>query len=115
MGGIKVKEVNLERGFPTVDVAIRDMIGQLGTYKRLGYRAIILIHGYGSTGEGGKIRQSVKQKLKEPSLTGLIKESLGGEDWGSGRRHYLEACPQLKDFERRVDGNPGVTVVLLRT
>ena len=54
MRSIRVKEVNLERGFPTVDMAIREMISQLGTYKRLGYRAIILIHGYGSTGTGGK-------------------------------------------------------------
>ena len=68
MRSIRVKEVNLERGFPTVDMAIREMISQLGTYKRLGYRAIILIHGYGSTGTGGKIKNAVRAKLKKKPL-----------------------------------------------
>ncbi|NLP29785.1 MAG: Smr/MutS family protein [Clostridiales bacterium] len=114
MRSIRVKEVNLERGFPTVDMAIREMISQLGTYKRLGYRAIILIHGYGSTGTGGKIKNAVRAKLKEKSLSGIVKRFCGGEEWAYNKRVMLDNCKQLRDFEVRVSGNPGVTVVILK-
>lgn len=114
MGSIKVKEVNIEQGYPTVETALRDMINQLGTYKRMGFRAILLVHGYGSSGTGGKIKSAVRTKLKEPTLYGLVKESCGGEDWVDCRRPFLDLCPQLKEYERRISGNPGVTVVIIR-
>ncbi|WP_206457948.1 Smr/MutS family protein [Anaerovorax sp. IOR16] len=111
---VKVKEINLERGFPTVDMAIRDMVGKLGTYKRQGYRALILIHGYGSTGVGGSIKVAVRTKLKESSLSGLVKTYVGGEDWINRKKECVEFCSQLRDFESRIYGNNGVTVVLLK-
>jgi 5,10-methylenetetrahydrofolate reductase len=114
MGSIKVKEVNIEQGYPNVESALRDMISQLGTYKRMGFRAILLVHGYGSSGTGGKIKTSVRMKLKESSLIGLVKMSCGGEDWIDGKKRSLDLCPELKDYERRISGNPGVTVVILR-
>ena len=114
MRGVKVKEVNLERGYPTVDMAIRDMISQMGTHKRQGYRAVILIHGYGSTGIGGKIKSAVKLKLREPSLSGIVRKTCGGEDWLIHKKEMLSICNQLRDFEIRISGNPGVTVVILK-
>lgn len=114
MGMLKVKEINLERGWPTVDTAVRDMVGQLGTYKRQGCRALILIHGYGSTGTGGSIRPAIRSKLKESSLSGLVKSSCGGEDWVHRKKEMLEHCSQLREFESRIAGNPGVTVALLK-
>lgn len=111
---LKVKEINLERGFPTVDLAIRDMVGQLGTYKRQGYRALILIHGYGSSGVGGSIKVAVRSKLKESSLRGLVKSYVGGEDWINQKKELVGYCSQLREFESRVSGNQGVTVVLLK-
>lgn len=114
MGQIKVREVNLERGFPTVDIALRDMVDQLGTVKRQGMKAVILVHGYGSSGQGGKIKIAVKGKLKESSLSGLVRESCGGEDWIDKKKQFIDYCPQLRDFESRIKGNLGVTVVLIK-
>ncbi|MDD4583544.1 MAG: hypothetical protein PHR60_05080 [Eubacteriales bacterium] len=114
MRRIKVKEVNLERGYPTVDIALREMVSQLGTYKRQGYRAVILIHGYGSTGTGGKIKSAVKSKLRESSLSGVVAKTCGGEDWMNNKREMLAICNQLRDFEIRISGNPGVTVAILK-
>lgn len=114
MGAIRVKEVNLEQGYPTVETALKDMVNQLGTFKRMGYKSVILIHGYGSSGSGGKIKSAVRAKLGEPSLIGLVQRYAGGETWQDHRKLFLERCPQLKEFERRVEGNPGVTVVLLK-
>ena len=114
MESMKDKEVNLERGYPTVDMALREMVSQLGTYKRQGYRAMILVHGYGSSGTGGKIKTAVKAKLRESSLSGIVKKCCGGEDWINHKREMLEICSQLKNFESRIAGNPGITVVILK-
>lgn len=114
MGQVKVKEINLERGYPTVETALREMVDQLGTCKRQGHRAVILIHGYGSSGQGGKIKSAVRSKLKESSLSGLVKTSCSGDEWPEQKKGYIDYCPQLRDFEARIRGNAGVTVVLLK-
>ena len=114
MGTVKVKEVNLERGSPIVETAIRNMINELSTAKRAGYKAVVLVHGYGSSGTGGAIRTAVKQKLKERSLSGIVRDFTGGEEWHNRKREFMEICTQLRDFSTYVDGNRGITVVLLK-
>lgn len=111
---IKVKEINLEYGSPTVDVAVRNMVNHLGTCKRQGFKAVILIHGYGSSGVGGSIKVAVRSKLKESSLSGIVKEYCGGEQWYEKKREFISNCQQLSDFGNRVQGNQGITVVLLK-
>ena len=111
---VKVKEINLERGSPTVDVALRNMINELSTAKRMGCKAVILVHGYGSSGTGGVIKIAVKEKLKERSLSGVVRDFVGGEDWLNRKGEFMEICTQLKDFSTYVDGNRGLTVILLK-
>jgi len=110
----KVRYINLERGFPTVDLAVRDMVGQLGTYKRLGYRALVFIHGWGSTGVGGGIRSGVRRKLTERSLSGLVQDFCSGDEWKDRRLEFIDYCSQLRQFDRDISDNKGVTVVLLK-
>ncbi|MDI9494180.1 MAG: Smr/MutS family protein [Bacillota bacterium] len=114
MAVIKVKEVNLEYGYPTAEIAVRNMVDQLMSCKRQGMRAVILIHGYGSSGTGGKIKQAVSQKLRDPSMVGIVRTTCPGERWVEKKRTMLNACPGLRDYESRISGNYGVTVVLLK-
>lgn len=111
----KVCSVNLEKGLPTVDEAVRDMVNKLGTYKRMGYRSLILIHGWGSSGVGGGIRNGVRKKLDERSLSGLVHRHCGGEEWHTYKKEFVDYCNQLKQYEQEIAGNPGVTVVLLKS
>lgn len=53
---VKVREVNIEKGHPPVDEAMRRMVNGLTTAKREGIKSVVLIHGYGSSGEGGAIK-----------------------------------------------------------
>ncbi|MDD2190232.1 MAG: hypothetical protein PHV71_05550 [Eubacteriales bacterium] len=110
----KVKEVNLEYGSPVVDIAVKNMINQLGTCKKQGYKAVILVHGYGSSGTGGVIKAAVRSKLREPSLSGMVKSYCGGEHWFEKKKELLSICGSLSDYQRRIDGNQGVTVVILK-
>lgn len=114
MSGIKVKEINLERGSPTVAQAISRMVNELSTAKGGGYRSVILIHGYGSSGTGGAIKTAVLSKLKEPMLAGMIKNFTSGSDWDQNKGEFIRECSQLKEYENRIKQNLGVTVVLLK-
>jgi len=110
----KVKEINLEYGSPTVDIAVRNMVNQLSTCKGQGFKAVILVHGYGSSGVGGGIKVGVRNKLKEPSLSGIVRAYCGGELWHERKREMISICQNLSDFSRRIEGNQGVTVVILK-
>ena len=114
MGAVKVKEINIERGNPTVETALRNMVNELSTAKGAGFKAAIVIHGYGSTGTGGAIKEAVKKKLTERSLSGIVRDFAGGEDWFSRKREFAGICTQLKDFNTYISGNSGITVVLLK-
>lgn len=111
---IKVKEINLEKGYPTVQQAMRNLVNDLSTAKRAGCKAAVIVHGYGSSGTGGGIKAATKSKLKEPMLYGIVKATIPGEEWYAKKKEFLDYCPQLRDFSRYVDGNRGITVALLR-
>jgi DNA-nicking Smr family endonuclease len=112
--GSRVTEVNLEYGMPKVEDAIRNMNNALVSQKRMGAKAVILIHGYGSTGVGGNIKPAVGRALSQPSMRGIVKAYVPGESWYSKRKEMLALCRELKDYEGRINGNDGITVVVLR-
>ena len=110
----KVAEVNLESEMPTVEIAIQRMKNSLTTYKRQGYKAVILIHGYGSTGVGGSIKAAVIRCLGESSMKGIVRTFATGEQWSNRKRELEEMCKALEDFEHKIANNYGVSVVILR-
>ena len=110
----KVKQINLEQGHPTVEEAVRRMKNELSTAKMSGYKAAILIHGYGSTGTGGAIKPAVCKNLSQPILVGIVKDWVAGENWQSKKTVFLATCPTLKEHTRHINGNLGITVVLLK-
>jgi len=71
---------------PTVDVAITRLEAALRPYGKKS-KLIKIVHGYGSTGVGGKIRTAVRQRLKSKKATGSIMDFIPGEEFsmfGSG-------------------------------
>jgi hypothetical protein len=75
---------------------------------------VILVHGYGSSGAGGGIKTAVRNKLREPSMSGMIRTYCGGEHWYEKKKELLNICRPLSDYQRRIEGNHGVTVVILK-
>lgn len=112
--GNKVIEVNLEFNRPTVEQAIAKLKNELMTAKNQGVRAVILIHGYGSSGEGGKIKPAVAKCLAEDSMKGIVRDFAHGEFWVNDKKKFTNMCGSLSEFERRFSGNYGATVVILR-
>jgi hypothetical protein len=110
----KVAEVNLEYDMPTVDVAMQRMSNALATQKRLGFKSVILIHGYGSTGVGGSIKKAVHKRLGESSMRGLVRAFVPGEEWQSRKREFVGMCKALENHQYDIADNYGVTVVILK-
>lgn len=110
----KIIEVNLENGMPTVDTAIKRLKSALTTYKGMGYKAVIVIHGYGSTGVGGSIKTAVHRCLREPVMVGIVRNFISGENWVSRKKEALGVCKDLQSYEARISNNLGITIVFLR-
>lgn len=111
-----MKELNLEYGMPTVDTALRWLESELSAARKMGRPALKLIHGYGSSGKGGKIRTACRKYLREQIDAGRVRLVIRGEDFSifseETRRSFV-LCAQLRgdrDLDRE---NRGVTFVIL--
>lgn len=110
----KVVELNIEYGHPTVENAINYLVNSLVTYKRQGIKAVIIIHGYGSSGVGGAIKPAVARCLGESNMCGIVRNFVSGESWFYRKKEILSICKDLANYERKISGNDGVTVVILK-
>ena len=81
-----------------------------------GCRVLTLIHGYGSSGRGGIIRQDVRAQLQYLKDRGVINDLFPGEDFssrsGSGRQ-LLRRFPFLRKHSDLNRANPGITLVVI--
>jgi len=110
----KIRQINLETGHPTVEAAMNRMKNELLTAKMTGCKAVILIHGYGSSGTGGAIKTATAKNLTLPGYVGIVKAWASGENWMNKKTVFLQQCPGLRDYSQYIAGNQGITVVLLR-
>ncbi len=109
------KTINLEEGMPTADRAIRRLTYELQTARALGYRAVKLIHGFGSTGKGGVLRLRVREYLLRQHSAGKIQAFIAGERlsiFDEDTRIAMELCPALRRDQDLDRHNNGVTVVI---
>lgn len=111
-----MRTVNLESGFPSVDDARRRLVSEMNAARKAGARLLKVVHGWGSSGEGGKlgpaIRKSLRLRVKEGKATGVVPGERFSSDALEGRelarRH--PAVRADRDFNRV---NPGITIVEL--
>ena len=59
-----VRELNLELGRPDAAEAIRRLAAEVKAARKMGTPAMKLIHGYGSSGKGGRIRTASRRYLE---------------------------------------------------
>jgi hypothetical protein len=59
------RTVNLKQGRPLVDTAVKRMTNELAQATAQNVKVLILIHGYGSSGKGGKIREECRKVLDD--------------------------------------------------
>ena len=112
-----LREVNLELGHPTVDAAIRRLTFEINHSRMIGDAVVKIIHGYGSTGAGGRIRIEARNYLTRLKNQGSISGFIPGECFSIFDDSTLAAfrlCGELRrdrDLER---SNNGVTFIVLK-
>jgi len=110
-------EINIKQGSPHVEEALESLTEQLRKCLDLGVKAIILIHGYGSSGEGGRIKWAIHDALDNNRYSDRVEEYFYGENVAYGSQAYqalLKRRPDLKRYLKRFkEGNAGMTVLLL--
>ena len=107
-------ELNIKEGMPLVSEAMDFLKSSIERCRKNKFRCILVIHGYGSSGKGGAIRDKARQWLKAQERNGKIKSVTSGEDFSIFNFKSLE----LKNKYRELDPllrvcNHGVTVVEL--
>jgi len=116
---IDAVELNLKSSAPSAEEALDNLTHQLRRASEVGLKAILLIHGYGSGGEGGRIKKVVREALERNYFSDRVTEYYFGEELAHGNLLYqalLRRRPSLKRFlEQFKQGNAGLTVLLLGT
>ncbi len=111
-----LKVVDLERGMPSVPLALSLLQDALHIARAERYRGVKVIHGYGSSGEGGAIRTAMQAELARRAAGGEIKAFIPGEEWRISDEPswaLLRANPELKEDSDLGRGNKGITIVVL--
>ena len=108
---------NVKQSSPTVEEAVDRLTHYLRRASEVGIKTIILIHGYGSSGEGGRIKSGVHQALENNYFSDRVDEYYFGEEVAFGGEAYhrlLRRRPSLKSHLKHFkEGNAGMTVLLL--
>ena len=75
-----------------------------------------LIHGYGSSGKGGMIKNSLPSFLDAQMRKGTIRNYIRGEDFSifdSGTQRAMLSYPDLSGDSDLEQCNHGITIILL--
>ena len=108
--------LNLEEGMPLVEEAVGRLRMGLQEMRVSRVKAVKLIHGYGSTGRGGKICVGVRGDLAVMKKRKQIKDYIPGEDFGPTDEASRRLAEQDSAVRRDPDYgriNHGITIVVL--
>ncbi|MCQ2609472.1 MAG: Smr/MutS family protein [Lachnospiraceae bacterium] len=108
------KEINLEWGMPIVSEAMKKLDSEIKVCEKEGIRYVKIIHGYGSTGKGGAIREECRDTLQKMLDDKKIKKIVYGEDFKILNRDAYDIRTKCADFEPLFHcTNKGVTIIEL--
>jgi len=108
--------VNLEQGLPSVEKAILKMERDITQERRQGAKVLRVIHGWGSSGTGGKIKEEVHRRLESLRRKGVIKSLVPGEAYSeltNAGRELLQRYPDIRKTLASDRNNLGITFVEL--
>jgi hypothetical protein len=111
-----IKVINLEKDMPTVERARLRMEHELNQARRQGWKAVKLIHGYGSSGAGGALRTELQKTLRQGAQEGSIRALIAGEDWRLSDETTWSLLQRFPEWKRDSDlgrNNRGVSIVIL--
>ena len=110
------KTINLEQGHPVLEIALQKLDDGIEDAAKNNIQVLTLIHGYGSSGKGGRIRLECRKNLDFMKSKGRIRDYIAGEDFSrkfGPAKVLLQRYPQLSTDGNFNKGNRGVTLVVM--
>ncbi len=112
-----LKTCNIEADFPSLDEARKLVIEEIRRAKREGVRVLKIIHGYGSSGKGGKLQFGLRKSFALRRKEQVIRDFIAGENFSIFQPtvlNLLEAVPELRGDPDLNATNEGVTILWLK-
>lgn len=113
---ITARVVNLEEGHPRVNEGLLRLDRAVVSARQDGIALVKLIHGYGSKGVGGRLKEEVATALARYKRGGLIQDYIFGEDFRISNEatwELLKRAPELKQDRDLSRNNRGITMVVI--
>ena len=114
--GGKIITVNIESGMPDVAQALNKLDIRLAEARQQGVSLVRVIHGWGSTGTGGRIKASLASHLAGLKSRRAIRGFVRGEQFAISTRpgaDLIARYPVLKESMHTDRKNRGITFVEL--
>lgn len=111
-----LETLNIKDTMPTAEAAWTHLQGAIEGARLRGVRLLKVVHGYGSSGVGGRIRRRIRAGLAKLVEAGKLRGMVFGEDWGpfsATARGWVDAAPALRSDPDYGKGNEGITLVQL--
>jgi hypothetical protein len=108
--------INIESGMPTVEEARVRLKTALQKAIKENKKLLKIIHGYGSTGKGGRLKTELRKSLVNRRKEGLVKTVIWGEYFSKDKletKELLKRHPSLKNDKDLDRKNEGVTIIEL--
>jgi hypothetical protein len=113
----RVMEVNIKATQPSVAGAKQRLIARIAEAQREGTAVLKVIHGYGSSGVGGKLRVALRKTLERLAAEGKLRRVVHGENWDifdGTTQGLLGDYAELSGDEDLGKRNAGITIVEVR-
>ena len=109
--------INIEQGHPTVQQAMVKLQNGIYPVRATGQPVAKIVHGYGSSGTGGAIKQAIGMELRKYISRGMIKSYCPGEDFrpfsSAGREMNVKHPSVSRDRDWGLQ-NDGITVIMFK-
>jgi hypothetical protein len=116
-GALAVKRIDLGHAGLTVNEAHQRLSDAINVASYKGEDVLVVVHGYGSSGTGGRILSMVRSEANRALRAGGLTGWIAGEDLGGRSRRARELVrrlPALADIDVWQRENPGITVLIVR-
>lgn len=106
--------INLEENFPSAEKALEILKNLIKVSRSLKTKRLVIVHGYGSSGVGGKIKIKVRSWLQDQERNRKIRVVVFGEDYNLMNEQARQINAKYKDLQKYYGQyNHGITIVIL--
>ncbi len=113
---MKLITIDIKSEQQTVAEAIAQFLVEAESYKKGGYKVMKVIHGYGSHGVGGAIKNAFLKRCEDLKRRNKIEDYVCCDAWtpkNTVRKIAINYCPDLLADRGLYLLNPGCSIVIL--